>query len=92
MVHIVTSPMRCGSCGTLFEAQAWHDLELVESIATDRVREFVTMWPDNVTIEVRQCVCGVFIARRGDALATSAKSGVRRAQEPAKAGPIPIRR
>lgn len=65
---VVSPATRCGSCGSVFDACAWRALELVERIGSERVREFVTRWPDDVAIEARQCACGVVIARRGEAL------------------------
>jgi hypothetical protein len=42
----------------------WRGLELLDQIASDRVCEFVTTWPDNVVIEVRRCPCGQVTARK----------------------------
>jgi DNA-directed RNA polymerase subunit N (RpoN/RPB10) len=60
----LTSPARCSQCGLAFEANSWHELELVERIADERVRDFVTSWRDDVMIEVRRCTCGRVIARK----------------------------
>jgi hypothetical protein len=54
----------CSRCGVAFEPRAWRTFELVEQIASDRVREFVTIWPDHAVIEVRRCACGQIIARK----------------------------
>ncbi|MGA7121607.1 MAG: hypothetical protein WBY94_15990 [Polyangiaceae bacterium] len=68
---VVSPATRCSSCGAVFDTRAWRALELVERIESERVREFVTRWPDDVTIEARQCACGVVIARRGEALSAN---------------------
>jgi hypothetical protein len=59
----LTSPARCSHCGLAFEAESWHALELVERIAQEQVRNFVSIWRDDVTIEARRCTCGCVIAR-----------------------------
>lgn len=46
-----------------FGPHGWQSLELVERIASDKVREFVTIWPADRAIEVRRCACGLPIAR-----------------------------
>jgi hypothetical protein len=60
----LTSPARCTQCGLAFEADAWHALELVERIADERVRDLVTNWRDEATIEARRCRCGRVLARK----------------------------
>ena len=40
------------------------DLELVERIDGERVREILTSWPDAAVIEVRRCTCGQVVARK----------------------------
>jgi hypothetical protein len=54
----------CSRCGMDCDVQAWRGLDLVERVASDRVREFVTIWPDDTVIEVRRCACGQLIARK----------------------------
>jgi hypothetical protein len=71
--------MACSLCGRLLEAQAWRDLELVERIASERVREFVTSWADDTTIEVRRCACGRAIARMTGDRCEAMRSETRRA-------------
>jgi hypothetical protein len=58
------SPAACGRCGLAFAAQAWRELELVERIGSERIREFVTSWPDDTSVEVRRCACGRVTARK----------------------------
>jgi len=60
----LTSPARCSHCGRAFEPDSWRALELVERIADERMRDFVTNWRDEVTIEARRCTCGRVIARK----------------------------
>jgi hypothetical protein len=60
----LTSSARCSHCGLAFEADSWRALELVERIVHERVRDFVTTWRDDVTIEARRCTCGRVIARK----------------------------
>jgi hypothetical protein len=54
----------CSQCGLAFAAQAWRELELVERIGSERIREFVTSWPDDTNVEVRRCACGRVTARK----------------------------
>ena len=61
---LVSASARCGQCGAAFEADAWGQLELVERVVPQRVRELVTIWPDDTSIEVRLCVCGRPLARK----------------------------
>jgi hypothetical protein len=57
---------RCVRCGLVLEGSAWRDLELVERIACEKVRELVTGWPDDTAIEARKCTCGHVIARKAE--------------------------
>jgi hypothetical protein len=50
----------------VLEVDLWRELELVERLACERVREIVTAWPDDTTIEVRRCRCGHVIARKSE--------------------------
>ena len=63
MTSPTISPARCSRCSVVFGAHGWQSLELVERIGSERVREFVTIWPDDRAIEVRRCACGLPIAR-----------------------------
>jgi hypothetical protein len=63
-MRTLTSPARCSQCGLAFEVDSWRALELVECIAEERVRQFVSIWRDEVTIEARRCTCGRVIARK----------------------------
>jgi hypothetical protein len=47
-----------------YDARAWRGFELVEQIAGERLRAFVTSWPDDAVIEVRRCACGQVVARK----------------------------
>jgi len=58
------SDTKCSQCGTAFDARRWGGLELVELLATERVREHVTSWPSEARIEVRRCPCGRALARK----------------------------
>jgi hypothetical protein len=53
----------CGRCGLSCSDPAWFEFELLERMASDRIRELVTRWPDQAAIEVRRCTCGHVIAR-----------------------------
>jgi hypothetical protein len=55
---------KCSHCGAAFDARGWERLELVELVATERVREHVTHWPSGARIEVRRCHCGRTLARK----------------------------
>jgi hypothetical protein len=44
-------------------------LELLACVAPERVRELVTSWPDDTTIEVRRCACGCELARKATTVA-----------------------
>jgi hypothetical protein len=61
----VLSP--CGHCGEPCAPGAWKEFERVGQIASERVREFVTSWPDSAVIDVRRCRCGHVIARKSRA-------------------------
>ncbi len=65
----VCSPTACGRCGAFLEAQAWCELELLARVAPERVRELVTSWPEDTSIEVRRCACGCELARKTTAAA-----------------------
>ncbi len=54
----------CSRCGVGCDAQAWREFELVERVASERLQEFVTIWPDDTVIEVRRCACGQVVARK----------------------------
>jgi hypothetical protein len=54
---------RCSRCDLTFDAHFWGELELVDRIASERVRAFVTSWADDAAIEVRRCACGQIMAR-----------------------------
>jgi hypothetical protein len=56
--------MKCSQCSAAFDARGWDRLELVELVATERVREHVTHWPTGTRIEVRRCHCGRTLARK----------------------------
>jgi hypothetical protein len=65
----VSSPTACGRCGAPLEAKAWCELELLACVAPERVRELVTSWPDDTSIEVRRCACGCELARKATTVA-----------------------
>ena len=46
------------------EAKAWRELELVETIGSERIREFALSWPNDTSVEVRRCTCGRVTARK----------------------------
>jgi len=54
----------CTQCGRSFAPEAWGALDLVDRITSERVRAFVTSWPDAEVVEVRTCDCGHALARR----------------------------
>ena len=60
----VSGSTTCSQCGVAFDARAWGGLELVDLVAPERVREHVTTWPNEATIEVRRCPCGRALARK----------------------------
>jgi hypothetical protein len=62
----VASSLRCIRCALALDPSAWRDLELVERIASERVRELVNGWPEGATVEVRRCTCGHVIARKAE--------------------------
>jgi hypothetical protein len=48
----------------VYSPDAWGELDLVDRVTGERVRGFLTAWPDAMAVEVRACACGHKIARR----------------------------
>jgi len=56
--------VRCGRCGGKYEESEWDGLAVVDRIEGRRLEALVTVWPEERTIEVRECKgCGGALAR-----------------------------
>ena len=55
----------CGKCGRVHPSCGWGELELIERMHLERLREIVVAWPAEMAIEIRRCNgCGGSIARK----------------------------
>ena len=67
---------RCGRCRAEYGEDAWRALECVDRIVAARVRGLVTVWPDDVVVDIRRCrACGGAIARKQPAAQRSERPG-----------------
>ncbi len=63
--RLAGAPVRCTSCGALFDDEVWNGLRLVERLGAEEVGKLVLRWRADECVEVRCCgACGRGISAR----------------------------